>query len=188
LAIQQYGKEAVERLATATRSGMLSAADFVKLAASSIYTSAEKASLTLLSDQPVVFMYRNSALNITNAGAGTAVTWDTALSNTYGMWGGGNPTRITFPRTGWYDLMAGIRLVAGVGTKRMLWFQTSGGSIFAVAETQHTSGNWSMTISSRLAFAANDWIEVYSYQDAAATLACNINSVSTFVSAHWVRP
>jgi hypothetical protein len=31
--IVQYGKEAVERLATATRSGMLSAADFVKLAA-----------------------------------------------------------------------------------------------------------------------------------------------------------
>lgn len=143
--------------------------------------------------KPSVGLYQSSAQNFLTAGAG-AVVWDTEQWNT----GDGmhsvstNPTRVTFPWTGKYEIYTKISFVAnGTGIRE---FQVKVGAAGNVASgvqwfDWHAPASASEQIDPPASFIlpanAGDYMEVFARQDSGGGLNLNTGYPQTMLNVIW---
>lgn len=172
--IFQYGQKAADELATATRRGLLAAADFVKL---QTLTQADYSNLKLTANPPKARLVRLAAQAIVTA-TPTALIFDTARYNSFGAassgvlpWAVGNPTRLVAPVSGYYRASGGVGFVANAaGTLRQAYIQQSTGSIWSLSQVPTGAAQIRLSVSSTFFMNQNEYIELFVQQNTGANL------------------
>lgn len=115
--------------------------------------------------------YRSAALNVPNA-AFTAIALDAESFDSATLHSTvTNTSRITVPTAGHYEVHATLRYQAGAGNLRLVGIYRNGTQI---------ATNWSgatalgLSVSDVVPCAANDYIEMYGYQDTGGNLALEV--------------
>lgn len=125
-----------------------------------------------------IFLTRSANQLIPNA-ANTAIIWDTQQNNSglFSWAAAGTPTRIVATTDGTYVFDYSVAFEPNVTGKRMC-FIAKNGNVGATAQrfgqfdlvTNIAAENWTASGSALVTMAANDYIEVYCYQDSAIGL------------------
>lgn len=112
------------------------------------------------------------------AGSGTAISWDTEIVDYGGFWAPGNPTRLTVPYTGIYELNVYIEFAPNAVGYRQGWFYEGGdggvgvyGGLTTAPADANPNGALSFVSTATLLTAA-DYIEVFVKQTAGGSLNC----------------
>jgi len=108
----------------------------------------------------------------------TAISWDSETVDYGGFWAGGNPTRLTVPYTGVYEVNAYVEFAANAVGYRQGWFYEGGdggtavyGGITTAPADANPNGALSF-VSTATLLAAGDYIEVIVRQTASGPLDC----------------
>ena len=129
--------------------------------------------------------------SIPNANTITAVSFDTVVFDTAGLYNGANSTRLTAPVTGVYQIDAGASWTANNTSFRFLGIyhgNAPGGTEIAASEVSANSDNareTQQTASTLYKLSAGDYIEIGVAHSTAAPLNL-LNDSRTFVSMTWV--
>ena len=177
--IFQYGVKAAERLATATRNGMLKAEDFARLR---VLDSLSVPALLLLLDPPrcVASGVATSCPNVN----WTALAISSASENTAGSSGGAAPiaaNRFTVPVGGGgrYIFQMSVWFAASaVGAYREISFYINGATFRGPQMTPPIgAGNttW-LTTTMEVRLAAGDYVQALAIQDTGASLNATLDS------------
>jgi len=117
-------------------------------------------------------LYLTADTGISNA-ADTAVTWQASAYNVGGMWSSGtNPTRVTVPTTGYYELNAllAYHFNSGGGSRRVS-YRVNGGTVTRLAVRQATDEGQTYAFGSDVInLTAGDYLEILAFQDSTATV------------------
>lgn len=115
---------------------------------------------------------RIAAQSIPNA-ADTAVSFDTANSNTSSLWSAGSPTRITIPvgQDGLFQFFGQVSYLANATGIRYIYFHKNGAPFGATDDKQGISGNPTyLNISRPVSMVAGDRMELMVFQTSGAPL------------------
>jgi hypothetical protein len=159
-------------LATASRKGLLSAADFAKLAA-------------LYQAPPSCRAFHNAAQAIANttiaALAFNAERFDTHAFHDPAT----NNSRLTVPAGlgGLYLLGGHVTWAAGAGNRRQVAIRLNGATTIEVAD-QAGAGSPSQSATTTYRLAAGDYAELTVYQDSGGAL--NVSAFSNFSPEFWL--
>jgi hypothetical protein len=126
----------------------------------------------------------------------TAITWDTAEKNDFGLWSSGANTRLTVPRTGWWNVKANIQFNATNGATsnhaKSLLFRVNG-TTFKGGNQIFTS--WgasvaqinSLNASEDLYMTATDYMEIIALQTSGSTLATGVINGANWFTIRWLH-
>lgn len=117
---------------------------------------------------PTTLVTRAAAQSIPTA-VSTAVTWDTVTFDSLQAFSAGNPTRLTVPRTGVYDVWLHFAINVG-GADFYGQIKLNGGS-FVASKYSHVAagfdGGYPNVETHHRALNTGDYVEAFVYQDAA---------------------
>ena len=105
---------------------------------------------------------RRSTGQSINSGSLTAISYDTELHDTAGMWASGNPTRLVAPVDGFYVVTASLGALAAQVTSAFrfgLYLRVSGSRIIAAGGDPYTTSG----ADSIRAVAGGDWLTAGEY-------------------------
>jgi hypothetical protein len=122
-------------------------------------------------------------------GTVTKLTFAAATYDTANMFNAANPTRITVPIAGIYNVTAAVKWRAGTGQHRFATIRKNGvlhdEAISQVAPVLAAGQFTSQVVAGQLRLAAGDFIELSVFQDSGASLN-TVNALTTQVV--WMSP
>lgn len=118
--------------------------------------------------------YRSSAGSNISTSTPTAVEFNAELSDTHGYHDNAtNPSRLTVPTTGSYDIAASVRLALNAASKKANLYLYKNGSRILIGPNAWSVGAaatvWAVISAGSVSATAGDYFEIYVNHDAAAT-------------------
>lgn len=130
---------------------------------------------------------RTSDVSVLN-GTNTLISYDTAISNDYSMWTVGQPTRITFKRSGIYVVSATAWYSSTATGRRILDIVLSGGTKLVARADNYVDSYGGQTVTALYRFESNEYIEARAYQASGSTQTISsAGDLSILFSAYYLE-
>lgn len=120
--------------------------------------------------------YRTSNQGV-SSGSYASIEWTHGRYDEGGYWSAGNPTRLTAPETGWYEMGGHARFTAGGSTAELLSIRIRVNGITTIAQVdneQTTAGGMAnptdLSVSTGYKLTAGDYVELQVFQNTGASL------------------
>ena len=144
--------------------------------------------ISFLANPPHCRVYNSAAFSHTSTGNNVAVTFDSERRDTDTMHSTAtNTSRITFTTAGFYAVGGHVEFAANATGVRGIAIRLGGATYIAADNRLSTGGalGTQMSIATRYAFAAGDYVELMAYQSSGGNL--NINAAGNFSPEFWAE-
>lgn len=118
-----------------------------------------------------VKVFRTASQSIATGATYVAITWQSSVWNVGAMWASGtNPTRITVPTTGIYQIAVNIPWANnGTGRRAIGWRANGPGTVFAF-QLQESTGVDTCNAAELISLQAGDYVEIMCFQTSGGAL------------------